>query len=331
MDQCLQEFGYTRCTLEHAVYKKQKGENVQIVGIYVDDLIITGSKPEEIRSFKEQMKKVFDMSDLGKLSYYLGIEVRQHPNGITLSQERYAEKILEKMGMSSCNSCKVPMDSRLKLSRIDESQPVDATLYRSVIAYSVGVASRFMETPTEIHMAAVKQILRYLKGTLKSYKLMGYADSDLAGDVDDRKSTTGVIFFLGENPITWSSQKQKTVALSSCEAEYVAATAGVCQGIWIRRLIEELKGRKPVDVMFKVDNKSAIALAKNPVHHHKSKHIDIKARFIRDCVQKGEIELEYVCTKEQLADLFTKPLPRDRFEELRTLIGIADVRTRQRD
>ncbi|KAJ8748677.1 hypothetical protein K2173_008122 [Erythroxylum novogranatense] len=187
MDQCLQEFGYTRCTLEHVVYKKQKGENVQIVGIYVDDLIITDSKPEEIRNFKEQMKKT------------------------------------------------------------DESQPVDVTLYRSVIgslrylvntrpdlAYSVGVASRFMETPTEIHMAAVKQILRYLKGTLsfgcryssdkESYKLMGYADSDLAGDVDDRKSTTGVIFFLGENPITWSSQKQKTVALSSCEVEYVAMT-----------------------------------------------------------------------------------------------------------
>lgn len=156
------------------------------------------------------------------------------------------------------------MEPRIKLSKVTDSPPVDATLYRSVIgslrylvntrpdlAYSVGVMSHYMEAPTSAHMIAVKQILRYVCGTINhgcyyvrkkapTSSLIGYSDSDLAGDVDDRKSTTGVIYFLGENPITWVSKKQRMVALSSCEAEYVAATAAACQGLWLGRMLKEL-------------------------------------------------------------------------------------------
>lgn len=199
-----------------------------------------------------------------------------------------------------------------------------------------------MEAPTTTHMAAVKQVLRYVRGTVNfgccyekrrqcEKELIGFSDSDLAGDIDDRKSTTGVIYFLGAKPITWVSQKQRVVALSSCEAEYVAATAAACQGVWLGRMLDELIGGGTVRAVLKVDNKSAIALAKNPVHHERSKHIDTKYHFIRDCVQRGDIAVEHVRTEEQLADILTKPLGRQKFDELRGKIGVRDVKQEKQD
>lgn len=260
------------------MYRKQQGDNVLIVGVYVDDLITTGGKNSDIDDFKRQMKSMFSMSDLGLLSYYLGIEVKQDDQGITLCQSGYAARILNKMGMENCNPSQTPMEARLKLSKESLSPQVDATLYRSVvgslrylihtrpdICYSVGYVSRFMEKPTSEHLAAVKHILRYVKGTLnlgcfykkgteERLQLVGYSDSDFAGDIDDRKSTTGVIFYLGNSPITWVSQKQKTVALSSCEPEFIAASAGACQSIWLGRLLAELFNKEPDKVVLKIDN-----------------------------------------------------------------------------
>ncbi len=174
------------------------------------------------------MKNKFSMSDLGLLSYYLGIEVKQSSGEIYLCQSAYAVKLLEKCGMSDCYETQVPMDQRHKLSKHSSNPPVDTTMYRSVVgslrylvhtrpdlAYSVGIVSRFMENPTTEHMSAVNQILRYVKGTInlgctyikgkEGLILRGYSDSDMAGDVDDRKSTTGMVFYLGPNPISWNS------------------------------------------------------------------------------------------------------------------------------
>jgi hypothetical protein len=151
-----------------------------------------------------------------------------------------------------------------------------------------------MEKPSTTHWCAVKQILRYVRGTLNHgcrYKagrgdaeLLGYSDSDHAGDIGDRKSTSGQVFFVGRNLVTWSSQKQKVVATSSCEAEYVAANSATCQGVWLSRLLREMQGKKAVMLRLLVDNKSAIALAKNPVHYDRTKHIDVKYHYIRWCV-----------------------------------------------
>lgn len=153
-------------------------------------------------------------------------------------------------------------------------------------------------------------------------RLVGYSDSDLGGDVDSRKSTSGMLFFLGSSPVTWQSQKQKIVALSSCESEYVAAATAACQGIWLARLLAELRNGEAESVVLKVDNKSAIALAKNPVFHDRSKHIELKYHFIRDCVETKKIELEFIATEHQLADMFTKPLGRVRLLHLRSSGGM---------
>lgn len=330
------------------MYKRGDSNSYLLVGVYVDDLIITGTDVQFISEFKHQMQQLFKMSDLGHLSYYLGIEVTQSDGQITLCQRRYAEKILETAGMSNCNSCRVPMECRLKVKKHDDTGEADKTLYRSVIgslrylvntrpdlALAVGVASRFMENPTQIHWGLIKQILRYVQGTLSfgcSFRkgegdpvLVGYSDSDLAGDPDDRKSTSGVTFFLGHNIVSWSSQKQKTVALSSCEAEYIAAAAGACQGVWLSRLLGDLTGRAPTKFRLLVDNKSAIALCKNPVFHDRRKHIDMKFHFTRTCIERGQVDVDHVRTEEQLADILTKALGFVRFIELRRLLGVVEV------
>jgi hypothetical protein len=157
-------------------------------------------------------------------------------------------------------------------------------------------------------------------------QLVGYSDSDLAGDVDTRKSTTGVVFFLGGNVITWQSQKQRVVALSSCEAEYIAGATAACQGVWLARLLAELKGEEAGTFSLNIDNQSAVALSKNPVFHDRSKHIDVKYHYIRECVEENRVQLQSIGTVEQLADICTKALGRERFCELRSKLGVLHVK-----
>lgn len=207
-----------------------------IVGVYVDDLIVTGNCEMEVTKFKKQMNNEFEMSDLGTLSYYLGIEVAQHEDGISLKQSAYARNILIKAGMDGCNPSQYPMEPKLELTKDEGATPVDPTEYRRIIgglrylthtrpdiSYAVGMASHFMERPTVQHLQVVKRILRYIKGTIDFglvYKrgsgkddVIGYSDSNHARDVNDRRSTGGMAFYLNENLITWASQKQRCVAL----------------------------------------------------------------------------------------------------------------------
>ena len=189
-----------------------------------------------------------------------------------------------------------------------------------------------MESPTLEHYNGVKRIVRYIKGTKDFgllYKkgdmrgdLIGFSDSDFAGDRHDRKSTSGYIFFFGGMAVSWSSQKQSIVALSSCEAEYIAATSATCQAIWMSRLIRELTSNEVSMAKLMVDNQSAITLSKNTGHHNRTKHIDTRYHFIRECVENKKIEISFVRTEDQLADMFTKALGRQKFQEMRDRIGI---------
>jgi hypothetical protein len=347
LDASLVSLGFMRSVAEHGMYARGSGDSLLIVGVYVDDLVITGAKVQEIHFFKEEMKNLFSMSDLGLLRYYLGLEVKQERGHTTLSQGAYASKLLEKAGLVDCNATRTPMEARCQLSKESSEAPVDATLYRSLIgslrylvhtrpdiSFAVGFLSRFMEAPASDHLAALKHLLRYIAGTLNlgcvyrrgdSEKLTGFSNSDHAGDVDTRKSTSGVLFFLGHSPISWQSQKQKVVTASSCEAEYIAAATAACQGIWLARLLGELLNKKAAPFSLFIDNKSTISLCKNPVLHDRSKHIDLRYHLIRDYVEKGMVAPEFIRTAEQKADILTKPLGRVRFQELRSKIGIVDT------
>jgi hypothetical protein len=193
-----------------------------------------------------------------------------------------------------------------------------------------------MEIPHEEHLIAVKHILRFIAGTRDwglfypkrnggKAKLMGFSESDLAGDQDDRKSPSGVLFFLGDSPISWQSTKQKVVALSSCEAEYIVVAISACQAVWLARLLAEMSGSVVSKPVLRVDNKPAISWIKNPVHHERSKHIDRRFHLIREYANSGQIEVRFIRIEEQLGDILTKPLGKLKFRELCMKIGLRSV------
>ncbi|KAK2969386.1 hypothetical protein RJ640_001301 [Escallonia rubra] len=223
--------------------------------------------------FKKEMAKEFEMTDIGLMSYYLGIEVKQRDDGIFISQEAYAKEVLKRFNVENCNPISIPIEVEKKLSR---------------------------------HVK---------KGDMK---LVGYSDSDWARDVDDRKSTTGIVFYFGGATFTRTSNKQLIVTLSTCEAEYVAAISNVCHAIWLRSSLEELSFIQDESTQIYVDNKSAIALAKNPVFHDRSKHIDTRYHFICESIAKRQVQVKFVKSEDQIVDIFTKSLNREVFEKLRS-------------
>jgi hypothetical protein len=216
------------------------------------------------------------------------------------------------------------VDSTIFMSLVGSLRYLTCT--RPGILYGVGLVSCYMGSPTMTHFKAAKRIIRYVKGTIdfgllyqssNEFKLIGYSDNDWGGDVDDRKSTTGFVFYLGNSAFSWSSKKQPIVTLSStCEAEYVAATSSVCHAIWLRKLLKELHMPQVDAKEIYLHNKSALALAKNPVFHDRSKHIDTKYHFIKECIVKKEVQLKFMKTHDQVADIFTKPLKNEIFSKL---------------
>nr|GEY05190.1 ribonuclease H-like domain, reverse transcriptase, RNA-dependent DNA polymerase [Tanacetum cinerariifolium] len=266
---------------------------------------------------------------------------------IGVYQSAYANKILKEAEMIDYNEALIPMDPGTRLTKVTEGTMVNSTEYQSLIgclryplhtrpdlSYYVGLLSRFMQEPRDQHMKAIRQVLRYVKGT-KDYgitykhnggnKIHGYNDSSYGVNTQEGKGTTSIIFYYGESPISWSTQKQATVALSSCESEFIAATAAATQALWLKRLLSMLTHSQKEKVTIQVDNKSTIALMKNPIFHGRSKHIDTKYHFIRECVEKEDIQVEFVNGEYQKADILTKALPKIKFLTMRHLIGLKDL------
>ena len=237
------------------IIKEVKKEKL-LVGIYVDDLVIIGPSGEKISKFKEEMKEKFEMTDLGLLNSYLGMEIKKSSASIFLSQRAYSNHILKTFTMSDCKAIKMPMEVHLKLQKKAEGKQVNSTNFRSLIGrlrylmntrpdltFSVTYLSRFMDKPSSEHLVVAKRIMRYLKGTVnfglmynrgdRDLTITRYSDSDFAGDINDKKSTSGQIFFMGGLLITWNSVKQRVVALSTCEAEHIAISSETCQSLWI--------------------------------------------------------------------------------------------------
>ncbi|RVW64797.1 Retrovirus-related Pol polyprotein from transposon TNT 1-94 [Vitis vinifera] len=294
--------------------------------------------------FKRSMKDEFDMTDLGKMRYFLGLEVLQRSDGIFISQKKYALEVLQRFGMDKSNSVHNPIVPGFKLMKDEGGVKVDKTYYKQVVGslmyltttrpdmmFVVSLISRYMENPTELHLQAAKRVLRYLQGTTEfgifyrkggDDELVTYTDSDHAGDLDERKSTSGYVFLLSSGAISWSSKKQPIVSLSSTEAEFIAAASCACQAVWLKRVLGKLGQNQGKPTMIHCDSSSAIKLSKNPVMHGRSKHIDVRFHFLRELTKAGTVELVHCGTQEQLADVMTKPLKLDAFLKLRGLLGV---------
>jgi len=304
-----------------------------------------------LMEFKEDMMKTFEMTNLGLMTYFLSIEVSQRDDGIFISQKKDTEDLLKKFKMYGCKPVSTPLVTNEKLQKVDGAPEANASRYKSLVGsllhltatrpdimFATSLLSRFMQNPSQIHLGIRKRILRYLQGT-KEYSiwykstsnptLLGYTNSDWAGSVDDMKSTLGYAFSLGSGIFSLASKKQATVAQSTAEAEYVAATEATSQAIWLRRILKDMGEKQSGPTTINCDNKSTITMTKNHVHHSRTKHIAIKYHFIREAETNMEIRLEYCPTEDQIADTFTKVLPRPRFELLRTMLGVTEFASRR--
>lgn len=286
------------------------------------------------------------MSDMGKMKYFLGLEVIQFDGGIFVSQKKYVKEVLKRFGMEESNPVLNPIIPGFKIHKDDEGVKVDGSFYKQLVGsmmyltatrpdvmYAVSLISRYMAKPTELHLAAAKRILRYLKGTAGygilyqktgNIELVGYTDSDYAGCLEDRRSTSGYAFILSDAAVAWSSRKQPIVTLSTTEAEFVADAACTCQLVWMKRILKRISYNGGASPTIFCDNSSTIKLEKNPVMHGKSKHIDVRFHFLRDLVNEGTVQLKFCGTQDQIADVFTKPLKLETFQELRKKLGVCD-------
>jgi hypothetical protein len=343
IDSYLQQMGFEKSEADPNLYYILVGEDPLILVLYVDDLFLTGSE-KLIEGCKRDLASEFEMKDIGLMHYFLGLEVWQRTGQIFLGQGKYAVDILRRFEMTDCRPMSTPMTTNLKKLDASESELVDPTLYRQLIGslmylvntrpdicFVVNTLSQFMVEPRRVHWVAAKHVLRYLRGTVDyglSYvqgdgvRLMGYTDSDWAGSAVDRKSTSGCCFSLGSTVVSWFSRKQKSVALSSAEAEYMAASQASCEAIWLHKLLIGLFGQKLQSTIIHCDNQSCIKLSENPVFHDRSKHIEIRYHFIRDYVQRGVVKLQYISTDEQVADILTKALLKGKFVFFRDKLGV---------
>ncbi|GJV13976.1 retrovirus-related pol polyprotein from transposon TNT 1-94 [Tanacetum coccineum] len=305
--------GFAKGFINPTLFITKHGEDILLVQIYVDDIIFGSTNPKLSKRFGKLMHSKFDMSMMGELKFFLGIQIHQSPRGIFINQAKYAQEILKKHGMTSCDSIGTPMATK-HLDADLSGTPVDQTKYRSMvgalmyltasrpdIVHATCYCARYQVKPTEKHLTAVKQIFWYLKDSINmglwypkdiGFELTAFLDSDHTGYLDSRKSTSSGIQFLGgDKLVSWSSKNQDCTSMSSAEAEYVSLSA-------------------------------AIAISCNPVQHSRTKHIDVRYHFIKEQVEKGIVELFFVGTEYQLADLFTKALSEDRFKYLVRRLGM---------
>ncbi|KAJ9541490.1 LOW QUALITY PROTEIN: hypothetical protein OSB04_027996 [Centaurea solstitialis] len=320
--------GFSASNYDSGLFTRTTAAGSILLLLYVDDMIITGSDSTGIASLKQSLSSAFEMKELGKLHYFLGLEVLSDVSGTYLCQAKYISDLLSMAGLSDTKVASTPLEYNLHLTPSAGTPLQDPTRYRQLvgslvyltvtrpdIAYAVHTVSQFMAAPRSDHYAAVLRILRYLKGTMfhglyfsstSSLVLRGFSDADWDSDMTDRRSTTGYCFFLGDSLISWRSKKQSLTARSSTEAEYRALADTSQELIWLRWLLSDMGAPQKSPTPLWCDNNSAIQIAHNDVFHERTKHIEIDCHFVRQHVVRNTIRLHPISTLDQPADIFTK-------------------------
>ncbi|KAH9684421.1 reverse transcriptase Ty1/copia-type domain-containing protein [Citrus sinensis] len=328
-------------------YKRSKEGKLAILIVYVNDIILTGDDKEELEGLKEKLAGEFEIKDLGPLRYFLGMEVARTAKGILVTQRKCTLDLLKDTGMIGCKPAATPIEPNSKLGLEENSAPVERGRYQRLvgrliylshtrldIAFAVSLVSQFMHAPKEAHLVAVNRILQYLKSTPgkglyfekgEKRNVEAFVDADWAGNIMDRKSTTGYCTKVWGNLVTWRSKKQTVVARSSAEAEFRALAHAVCELMWIERVLKELQLIKNSSMQLYCDNKAAINIAHNPVHHDRTKHVEVDRHFIKEKLETGVICLVYILTGQQTADMLTKGMHGHKFEEFVCKLGMKNI------
>jgi hypothetical protein len=341
----LAKLGFHPSGADASLYIRKEKEGVTYILAHVDDMLVAGKKAAT-QQIKEYLSKVFQIRDLGSVTFFLGMEIQRDKSKglLKLSQAKAVGQIVNQYGQAGCKSRSTPLNSGISLSpKIEEQDEFDASKYRTLvgsllyvanctrpdIAYAVGLLCRFMSKPGKEHWNAAISVVKYLSGTKTlglcykkgAFTLTGYCDSDLGGAIPERKSTSGYAFLLGGACVSWSSRLQSVVALSTAEAEYMAAAMATKEALWLRMMMSDF-GMNVSTVKLLCDNQAAIAIATNPICSQRAKHIDLQYHFIRDRIARKEINLSYVHTSANVADVLTKPLTHDLLCNCTTGLGM---------
>jgi hypothetical protein len=349
----LLEHGYQRSMTEPCLYYKLDGESIMLVLVYVDDILVATDDEAKKCELFEALDKADGIKDQGLLTSYLGVEVEQTADRVTIRQTKYAREILETFGYLNAHAVGNPMETNARLVPLGEDDDSDTSFaYRQAIgmlmylatgtrpdlAFAVGQLSRFVAKPSAKHVGAVKRVLRYLAGTMdfgitynrakempEKIILDGYCDSDWANDPSSRKSTTGLVFALAGGAVSWMSRRQTIVALSTAEAEYVAACEAAMEAKAESNILQEILRSQAVELRIGIDNQAAHVLATNPTNSRRTRHIELRWHYVREQVAKGAIELHKVDGNVNPADTFTKPLDKKRLKTLLQLVGVGNA------
>ena len=324
---------FVQNSADTCVYTRESNNEKVILIIWVDDLIIAANNESVMKNVKRMLTERFKMKDMGKMQHFLGIDFEQTDGVVKMSQERFVNKVLDRFGMQDCKPRETPCEPKLEYTENAERmqdlrkyrEAVGSLIYLSTctrpdISFVVSKLSQHFAEPTVEHWNTVKHVFRYLKGTMEKglyfrrngtekLGLRVYSDADWASDSADRRSTSGYCASLNEGSslISWKTRKQPTVALSTCEAEYMALASAIQEGIYLEQLLSGVDNYQYAQTKVYEDNQGAIALARNPVNRQRCKHIDIKYHFIRENVNNGRFILEYCPTEQMIADVLTKP------------------------
>ena len=341
--------GFTQSDHDSCFFVKNSGNQTCYIALYVDDLLIACNSDDLLNHVKSKLCEKYKMKDLGNVNQFLGIKIVRSNDKISMDQSAFAQSLLEKYNFHNCKPVSTPVDVSNKFDETDLNEKVvDIERFQSIVgallylssrtrpdlAFAVSNVSKYCSRPTEKHWIALKRILRYLKGTI-NYGLVydknnvkeceGYSDADWAGDRVTRRSTSGFCFMLGGALISWRSNRQTCVALSTAESEYIALAGASQEAVWLRNVLSELDFHDGSPMLIYGDNQSSLCLAKSSRQHNKSKHVDIKYHYIRDAVAHNKVLLKYCPTSDMLADIFTKGLSSERFARLRSSLGIISI------
>ncbi|KAG8955677.1 hypothetical protein FRC04_007668 [Tulasnella sp. 424] len=359
LGETLTKIGFKQINADPSVYVWILDDVRVILPVFVDDVTISSKSGERVEWVKKELAKYFKIRDLGPISYLLGMKVEYDRINRTLhlSQSQYILDMLHRFNMTDCSGVTTPMDpgsqlsktqsptteeDKAEMARVPYINAVGALMYLAVatrpdISYTVAKLAQFNTCPGTAHWKAVKHLFRYLKHTIDlklTYKpiegdnqisgevFRTYSDADHAGCLDTRRSTSGYFLKMGTGAVSWSSKKQTSVAWSSTEAEYIAASIAGQETIWMRGLLRELGFKINSPSLLLVDNQSAITVAKNPEHHGRMKHVDVRYHWIRQEIRRKNISIHYVPTGQNTADILTKPLPKPLVETHRQGLGI---------
>ena len=351
IDEYFKDHGYIQNKADQCVYikniiKNQK-KSTMIIFLHVDDIIMACNDKEMMKNEKKEMEKKFEMQDLAHHILGMNISRKRKEHMLRISQRNYLEKVLERFQMKDCKPVATPIEPNNTLTKLKaEETPMNLTDYQAAVgcltyamtmtrpdlATALGILGNFLSNPGQEHWKALKRVLRYIKGTLDvglefnasnqtAVNVTGFTDADWGADVTERKSTSGYTFTVCGGLVSWRSKRQEIVALSSTEAEYIALSLAAQEVVWLKSFVKDLGYNQENYVLYE-DNQCAIALTKNPENHARTKHIDIRYHFVRDLVQKKEIEVDYCPTTDMLADIMTKGLSRPRFQDLCNKLGI---------